>query len=429
MRSRRPEPCVAAAERLPELRAVHPDAVVDPHPHASGFAARARVDPRRTRSSSCCAAGSSMLGPDDGASAGRRHSASLRPTSRRRCWRSRPRASCCAVVSHRESRESRRGHPPSTSSGATGRCSRGSTATRSTGCAPRSSRSAPPTSCASCSPGSTSSRRHTLTGAEGLRTIVSQLDGYRSSPRGAWERAVLPARMDRYDASMLDMICLAGEAGWGRLSAVVPNGVPTALVPATPVALFLREHAGAWYALRGSDGEPPLIGRRARGARATAVTRGASFFTDLAAACALRCRSTAPGDRPSGRVRSRHLRWIFRAACARLRAARGRPDRSTAAPHLPADGRPSKPSERRGARGRRPDTGVGAAASLRCRLPSDAGARDERGAMARARRASTGGSKREARFAAAGSCRGCRASSSRCLMPWSVCARFAACRR
>ena len=88
-----------------------------------------------------------------------------------------------------------------------------------------------------------------LAGSDGLREIVSALDGYELAA-GAWERAVLPARLDRYDPSMLDMLCLAGEAGWARLSPAATAGAPAALVPATPIALFLREHADAWRALR-----------------------------------------------------------------------------------------------------------------------------------------------------------------------------------
>ena len=56
-----------------------------------------------------------------------------------------------------------------------------------------------------------------LTGIDGLRTILSVLDGV-ELPAKAWERAVLPARLDRYDKAWLDMLCLTGVAGWARLS-------------------------------------------------------------------------------------------------------------------------------------------------------------------------------------------------------------------
>jgi ATP-dependent Lhr-like helicase len=130
----------------------------------------------------------------------------------------------------------------------------------------------------------TSSR---LTGLDGLREVVAALDGY-ELPAGAWERAVLPARLDRYDPAMLDMICLAGEAGWGRLSPPHHHqGSPaTSLVPATPIALFLREHASAWRTLRITEEEPQL-GETARQVLSVLRSRGASFFGDLASACGL----------------------------------------------------------------------------------------------------------------------------------------------
>ncbi|HEY0871995.1 MAG TPA: DEAD/DEAH box helicase, partial [Vicinamibacterales bacterium] len=119
-----------------------------------------------------------------------------------------------------------------------------------------------------------------LTGPDGLREIVASLDGY-ELPAGAWERHVLAARLDRYDPSMLDMICLSGEGAWARLSPAVreDGGIPS-LVPATPVALFLREHAAAWRALRGQVEEPPLS-EPAQRVLSLLRTRGACFFADL----------------------------------------------------------------------------------------------------------------------------------------------------
>ena len=130
-----------------------------------------------------------------------------------------------------------------------------------------------------------------LTGLEGLREVVAALDGFELAA-SAWERAVLPARLDRYEPSMLDMVCLAGEAAWARLSpAHVPGGPPPALVPATPIALFLREHAGAWRALRGTD-EEPTPGDAAARVLSVLRSRGASFFSDLAPGCGLDADAT-----------------------------------------------------------------------------------------------------------------------------------------
>ncbi len=58
---------------------------------------------------------------------------------------------------------------------------------------------------------------HQLEGHDGLRAVIGRLDGF-ELPAKAWERAVLPARLQRYEPSMLDLLCLTGEAGWTRLS-------------------------------------------------------------------------------------------------------------------------------------------------------------------------------------------------------------------
>jgi ATP-dependent Lhr-like helicase len=129
----------------------------------------------------------------------------------------------------------------------------------------------------------TSSR---LTGLEGLREVVASLDGYELAA-GAWERHVLAPRVDRYEPSMLDMLCHSGEAAWGRLSPVVRERSSIAgLVPATPVALFLREHAGAWRTLR-APGDPPPLTEAAERVLALLRSRGASFFADLTSAAGL----------------------------------------------------------------------------------------------------------------------------------------------
>jgi ATP-dependent Lhr-like helicase len=54
-----------------------------------------------------------------------------------------------------------------------------------------------------------------LTGIDGLRALLDQLAGY-EAPATAWERSIFAARMDRYDASMLDALCLSGEFGWAK---------------------------------------------------------------------------------------------------------------------------------------------------------------------------------------------------------------------
>jgi ATP-dependent Lhr-like helicase len=127
-----------------------------------------------------------------------------------------------------------------------------------------------------------------LSGIEGLRVVLAQLDGL-ELPARAWETRVLPARLDRYDPSMLDTLCLTGEVGWARLS----TG-PTQVVGATPIALFLREHTSMWLALRAASATDARPENQAKPTTADAArilerlrAEGASFGHELARGCGL----------------------------------------------------------------------------------------------------------------------------------------------
>jgi ATP-dependent Lhr-like helicase len=119
-----------------------------------------------------------------------------------------------------------------------------------------------------------------LTGVDGLRAVMAQLDGV-ELPARAWEQTVLPARVRDYAPAMLDMLCLTGEIGWARLS----SG-PTQIVGATPIALFLRGQMDEWLALRRTGeggGTRPATARRNRGdgtQRRRGATPGDSHVAD-----------------------------------------------------------------------------------------------------------------------------------------------------
>ena len=144
--------------------------------------------------------------------------------------------------------------------------------------------------------------------------MIAQLDGV-EAPARAWERDVLSARVDQYDASMLDLLCLTGAVAWARLSsgsASAPRhsgvlrrdlaeafgeGRPTQVVGATPIALFLREHTDTWLALAERQVPPYTseaqsdvddVGRRFTRRLFTHLeTHGASFANEMASACNL----------------------------------------------------------------------------------------------------------------------------------------------
>ncbi|HEV8397541.1 MAG TPA: DEAD/DEAH box helicase [Vicinamibacterales bacterium] len=115
-----------------------------------------------------------------------------------------------------------------------------------------------------------------LTGPEGLKQVLDRLDGF-EAPARAWERSILPARLDGYEPSQLDMACLSGDVRWGRASA--PGVLRT--TSATPIALVTSDHSDAW--LPGGDGALlETLSDDARVVMARVEARGPSFFRELA---------------------------------------------------------------------------------------------------------------------------------------------------
>ena len=234
--------------------------------------------------------------------------------------------------------------------------------------------------------GSTSSRRRRLTGLDGLRAVVAQLDGF-ELPAGAWERAVLPARLDGYEPSMLDMLCLAGEVGWARLSPCRPASEPGA-------AAWCRRRRSrcSCASTRTRGGRCATTDERAARSAETARhvlsvlrSRGASFFRDLAIGVRARRRPAAAAIGALVACGLVDVRWIRRAARARVGGARASGTaRSAQQLRRPLVGDRGN-RRRRDARRRGRAAGVDAAPPLRRRVPAAADPRDERGAVARAR--------------------------------------------
>ena len=121
---------------------------------------------------------------------------------------------------------------------------------------------------------------HRLTGSDGLREAIEQLNGF-EAPAAAWERAILPARVERYDGPMLDMLCLTGTVAWARTSP--PGPEVSGVVAATLIALFPREHGAVWTAAPDLD----ALDDSARRVALVLSTRGASFAHELGAASGL----------------------------------------------------------------------------------------------------------------------------------------------
>jgi ATP-dependent Lhr-like helicase len=125
-----------------------------------------------------------------------------------------------------------------------------------------------------------------LHGPEGVLKVIEQLEGL-ELPAAAWEREVLPARIENYQPQWLDELCLSGEVTWARLrvEAPEPEDADRPRGATGRLGLFLRAHAG-WLVQR--DGESPTawghLTPLAKRVAAELERRGAAFAADLAAA-------------------------------------------------------------------------------------------------------------------------------------------------
>jgi ATP-dependent Lhr-like helicase len=128
-----------------------------------------------------------------------------------------------------------------------------------------------------------------LSGERGLLEAVRQLQGF-EIPANAWEKQVLSSRMNEYDPTELDQLCLTGAVGWGRLSphpaTLEDSGagrrrvVPTSVAPIT---LFVREDSD-WMRPRLAEEEQSyerVLSDNARTVLEFLRRRGASFFADI----------------------------------------------------------------------------------------------------------------------------------------------------
>jgi ATP-dependent Lhr-like helicase len=135
-----------------------------------------------------------------------------------------------------------------------------------------------------------------LRGRDGVLEVIRQLQGLELAAP-AWEKHVLPARVEHYDPADLEHVCLAGVVAWGRLRTETNGKEPLTqasgvakkgrrlLAPArnAPLGFLLREDVYAFL-----DGAPlrfdeietlsPMAVEVAR----YLERRGASFLSDIA---------------------------------------------------------------------------------------------------------------------------------------------------
>ncbi len=123
-------------------------------------------------------------------------------------------------------------------------------------------------------------REHRTEGPEGLQSVLEQLDGC-ELPLAAWESAVLATRISDYDPEWLDRLCFSGRIGWARLSAPQnPNTRASAPLRSSPIALYQRENLRHWLALSPAASVMELS-VTARTLVDTLADGGALFFSEL----------------------------------------------------------------------------------------------------------------------------------------------------
>jgi ATP-dependent Lhr-like helicase len=118
-----------------------------------------------------------------------------------------------------------------------------------------------------------------MDGPDALEVLIRQLEGF-EAPAGAWETEILPARLDGYEPSWLDDQCLAGRVAWARLRP--RNGGERGATPVrtTPITLLVRRNAALWASLSSAE-DPARPSARAQAVAEFIRQYGASFFDEL----------------------------------------------------------------------------------------------------------------------------------------------------
>jgi ATP-dependent Lhr-like helicase len=121
-------------------------------------------------------------------------------------------------------------------------------------------------------------------GAASLERAIEQLEGFELAA-AAWEEDVLPSRLQHYDASWLDSLCLSGRVYWARLRCGA--GGAAGPVRATPIALLTRKHRALWSQLTSVDPAEVQLSAYAQSMAEVLQQHGASFFDEIVQATGL----------------------------------------------------------------------------------------------------------------------------------------------
>jgi ATP-dependent Lhr-like helicase len=117
-----------------------------------------------------------------------------------------------------------------------------------------------------------------LEGPVGVAGLVEQLQGF-DLAAGAWEAAILPARIRGYRPEWLDAHCFSGQVSWLRLATTGARVTSRS----TPLSLVLREDLGWLLQAHRAEGAAGPVGALAGRILDLLGSRGALFHAELVA--------------------------------------------------------------------------------------------------------------------------------------------------
>ncbi|MGH8427202.1 MAG: DEAD/DEAH box helicase [Gammaproteobacteria bacterium] len=153
-------------------------------------------------------------------------------------------------------------------------------------------------------------------GTEALAGVLERLAGF-ALPAGLWESEILPARLAEYRREELDALVAGGRYIWARLAPALGAARAGSLAQ-VPLAFASRATLGQWLVAAGPAPLPTDAAPRA--VEAALAGRGALFWQDLLEATALLpsvLEEALTTLMRAGRVSADHaaaLRWLMRPA-------------------------------------------------------------------------------------------------------------------
>lgn len=124
---------------------------------------------------------------------------------------------------------------------------------------------------------------HKVEGAQSVAGVLDQLEGF-EAPAGSWESEILPARVGDYDPAWLDALCLSGRLTWLRLSPpkISPEKTNSSSpVRSTPVVLLNRKNVPLWSKAFPARENGNNLSTNTHTVYDYLKDHGASFFVDI----------------------------------------------------------------------------------------------------------------------------------------------------